>query len=202
MLLRKSDIKQPPAPDADIVPGYLTAGSNEFTLGTVGRELKAVFGELKHNHSAFAPSRGNWSNHDLLGYLLKQTGPAKVWITSWSISEVAMRALVRLIDAGLITEVHALFDERAKIMFPEAYQMAKRNVADLKLTKIHAKCIVIMNDTWNVSVVTSANFNTNRRIEAYVVCEDPVIAKGMHSWIQKELDRGRPFEMPDHELDS
>lgn len=195
MLLNSKDLmKIETEPDNEIAP-YRTSGSNRFGMGTIGRELRDIIGDLQQNESIHIPTRGVWSNHNLLDYVLQQTGPARVWLTSWTISEIAVRTLLQLIDSGTIVEVNCLFDERIKVQCPQAYQLVDKSGVMLKLTKIHAKSIVVLNDEWGVSVTTSANFTRNPRIEKYVVCTDRQIAEKDKEWIQQEIDNGRPFEM-------
>lgn len=183
----------------DEIQPYRTAGSNRFSMGMIGREIGDVLGELNQNESIHIPTRGTWSNHNVLEWILKKTGPARVWITSWTISEIAVRTLIQLIDSGQIEEIHCLFDERIKVNCPQAYQLVSKEVVDMKLTKIHAKSIVVLNDDWGVSVTTSANFTRNPRIEKYVICSDRAIAESDRLWIDRELKLARPFEMEDHD---
>jgi hypothetical protein len=46
--------------------------------------------------------------------------------------------------------------------------------SEIALTKNHAKIILIENDDWKLTVVSSANFNVNDKIEAGIVtgCSD------------------------------
>jgi hypothetical protein len=163
-------------------------------MGAIGREIDQVLGDLVPNESVHLFSKGSWSNHNLIAWLLKKTGPADVYLTSWTVSEVAVRTLINLIESGLINSLHGLFDERIKVHCPQAHQLASQTIADLRLTKIHAKCIVVINKDWGVSVSTSANMSVNRSIEKYVICTDRKIAEADRDLIMDELQGKRPFE--------
>lgn len=181
------------APDNEIAP-YTSSAPSSLALSPIAGKVRDAVGEIEQNKVMFIPTRGNWSNHDLLELILQKTGPAKVWITSWTVSEPAVRSLIQMIDSGLIQEIHCLFDERIKVHCPQAYQLAEKTVVDMKLAKIHAKCIAVINDDWGVAVVTSANFTRNPRIEAYALCTDRDVAEKQRDWIQDEMNNNRPFE--------
>lgn len=50
----------------------------------------------------------------MLEYILNFTGPANVRITSYGISETAIRAFVNMMDSGLIKKLYLLFDVSTK----------------------------------------------------------------------------------------
>lgn len=172
---------------------YRTSGPNRFELIKVGEDVQRAIDNLVPNENIHIPTRGRWSNHNLLEYILQKTGPASVWLTSWTISEKPSRSLVRLKESGMIRELNAIFDERIVSNCPEAFQLIKNNCDSIKLTKIHAKCVVILNDEWGVSITTSANFTRNPRIEKYVVCSDRDIAFKDMEWIHNEINEEKPF---------
>ena len=111
---------------------------------------------------------GDWSTHDLLLYLREQTGPAKVYFTTWPISEYAIRQLHNMIGDGLILELKGIFDYRNGTRKPAELQFLQKITTDIKAAKCHAKVTVIINDSWGVCVVGSANYTRNPRIEANV----------------------------------
>ena len=52
-------------------------GSNLLTIGKAGEKLHQVFGQVVDGQSVHYASLGDWSTHDLLFFLLEQTGPAR-----------------------------------------------------------------------------------------------------------------------------
>ena len=61
-------------------------------------------------------------NEYLLFFLLEQTGPARVYFTTWAISEYAIRQLNQFIEHGLILELKRIFDYRNGIRKPAELQ--------------------------------------------------------------------------------
>ena len=169
-------------------------GSNLLTIGKAGEKLLQVFGKVIEGQSVHYASRGDWSTHDLLFFLLEQTGPAKVYFTTWAISEYAIRQLYGFIEHGLILELKGIFDYRNGIRKPAELQFLQKITTDIKAAKCHAKVTVIENDRWGISVVGSANYTRNPRIEAGVLCCDKTVATFHRDWILKELSNTSAFD--------
>ena len=161
--------KKPYRPQSGSVP---FTGSNLSTIGKANEKLHQVFGKVIDGQSVHYASLGDWSTHDLLFFLLEQTGPARVYFTTWAISEYAIRQLFQFIEHGLILELKAIFDYRNGVRKPAELQFLQKITTDIKAAKCHAKVTVIENDNWGISVVGSANYTRNPRIEAGVLCCD------------------------------
>ena len=178
--------------------GSVTAqGSNLNVIGKANEKLHQVFGSLVQSQSIHYASMGDWSTHDLLFFLLEQTGPAKVYFTTWAISEYAIRQLYLFIEQGLILELKGIFDYRNGVRKPAELQFLKNITTDIKAAKCHAKVTVIENDHWGISVVGSANYTRNPRIEAGVLCSDKAVAAFHRNWILNELSNTSAFDRPE-----
>ena len=131
--------------------------------------------------------------HEMVRMILLKTGPAKVWMTTWTITEEPMRILLDLIKTGYISELSAVLDYRIEKRKPEAFQLASNIITRIKLTKCHAKVAVIRNEEWNVTIVGSANFSKNPRIEAGVIFTDKESADFHIQWIDDVIDGKEVF---------
>jgi hypothetical protein len=165
-----------------------------LTIGKANEKLHQVFGQVAQNQSIHYVSLGDWSTHDLLFFLLEQTGPARVYFTTWAISEYAIRQLYQFIEQGLILELKGIFDYRNGIRKPAELQFLQMITTDIKAAKCHAKVTVIENDHWGISVVGSANYTRNPRIEAGVLCCDKVVTAFHRDWILRELSNSSVFD--------
>jgi hypothetical protein len=134
--------------------------------------LHSRLGDLKQGNYYHLISQGHWSAIHLLKYLLLQTGPAAVRISSWSISENSVRGMVALLQEGHITDLKCLFDFRVSQHTPGALALARQNF-DLKILMCHAKITAIQGDKLGAVVIGSANYNDNKRLEAAVVSTLP-----------------------------
>jgi len=175
------------------------AMGNDFesmiTLGKAYQKVDEVIGQILPNINLHYFTAGEWSCHELLFHLLKQTGPAKVYVATWSMSELAARQMMDAIANGLITELQAVLDYRTQNRHPGAYQLARTICASLKTTSLHAKVFVIENEGWMISVSGSANFTNNPRIERGVICSDKSVAAFDRDAILELLNNADPFEM-------
>jgi hypothetical protein len=193
MLFHRSDIRIESEPEGPPQPaGASVSGAAQFVIGRKRADLDALIGELHPDQHIHIPSLGSWSMHDVLAFLLRQTGPADVWITSWTITEEPVRLLLEHLQTGSIRSLKALFSERVEAMNPAAHQLARFNL-QVKLTKIHAKSIVLINDTWGITVGGSANFTRNPRIEKYIICTHRSIAEYERDWIEAVMADADPF---------
>lgn len=165
-------------------------------LGTVcalNSELPLVLPRIDPGQHYHLVSAGLWAMHELLFHLLTFTGPARVTLATWSMSETAVRQLVRGLDAGLITSLHALLDARVRVRTPEVLAFLKCQAARVRITANHAKVTVIENDAWQIAVVSSANMTNNPRYEATVVDCHPGAARLHCGWIENELRKAHPL---------
>ena len=160
---------------------------HRLAIGNLSKDLVKLLIRFTDGQSVHYASLGDWSTHDLLFFLLEQTGSAKVYFTTWAISEYAIRQLYQFIEHGLILELKGIFDYRNGIRKPAELQFLQKITTDIKAAKCHAKVTVIENDNWGISVVGSANYTRNPRIEAGVLCCDKTVAAFHRDWILKEL---------------
>jgi hypothetical protein len=148
--------------------------------------LESSLPDLSHNCIFNLMSDGKWSMVHLLLKILKQTGPADLYATTWSTNEDAIKQLIEMRENGLLRTLHFLFDFRVRKYRPAAYFMAKENFVS-RIASCHAKVTVITNDSWNVTIVGSPNYTRNDRIEAAVLFENKPIADFHKDWIIKTI---------------
>lgn len=130
---------------------------------------------------------GVWSMLHLLLYLVRTfTGKAEVWITTWSINEDVIKQLVMTREQELIGQIHFLFDYRVKKYRPGAYFLAEKNF-DTRITSCHAKVTVIRGEKMDVTVLGSANYTRNNRIEAMMIIPGKQEADDHQRWIDERL---------------
>lgn len=164
--------------------------SGNFSSKLIGIELR----QLEKEIGAIVPggclcyiTNGAWGMPDLLEYLLRQTGPADVWLTSWTISEKPIQRLKILKKEGLIRHIIMRLDERISQLKADAYAALQELPDKLTTTRIHAKVFVIQNESHSVVCVGSANFSKNPREEAGVIIYQAETADFYKKWIESGL---------------
>lgn len=137
---------------------------------------------------------GAWSLHEMISHICEKIGTARLFLSTWTITEEPMRVLFGLIDKGLISELNCLFDYRIEKRKAEAFQFAKVNASRIKLIKVHAKVAILINDHWSVTILGSANLTKNPRIEAGIISTCRETAEFHISWIENEINNGSTFK--------
>lgn len=153
-------------------------------------ECWPVLAPGQHIHYATA---GLWSSHDLLFHLLKQTGPARVTIATWSMTEEPVRMLIQGLETGIIRELNTLLDIRVKTRNASVFHFARYNFAKVAESICHAKVTIIENDHWAISLVGSPNYTNNPRIECGIMLDDRAVAAFHRGWIDAEINKAKPF---------
>lgn len=151
-------------------------------------EIEKQLQGMQENDNRLFLSDGSWSNYELMEYLLNLTGPATVAYTTWSISEVAITRMNDWLDKGQIIELHAVLDRGLQNRKPAIYQQALATIKNLKLSKCHAKVMVITSPLLSFLVIGSANFTKNPRKEAGVITCSQQAAHFALAWIKAVHD--------------
>jgi hypothetical protein len=165
-------------------------------LGKYREALEEVIGQVSPNTDMHFVTRGDWSCHHLVEYLLHQTGPAEVVIACWTMSEDAARTLLQLIESDQILRLSIVFDLRAQQRKPAAYQLARHIASNCRIASCHAKVTVISPADSNkpgIAISGSANYTRNPRIEAGVLSTHKSAIEFHREWIQRILEESDPF---------
>jgi hypothetical protein len=131
------------------------------------------FPRIEQNTTFPFASEGEFSMHELMEFLVLKTGPAKMRITSFSITEAAVRSFLHLMETGVILRLECLFDLSVKRHKLGLLYFVNNVASSIALAKCHAKLILIENREWKISVIGSANFQVNDKIEAGVISTRP-----------------------------
>lgn len=108
----------------------------------------------------------------LLDWILSQTGPAHVYLSTFSTSEQFLNGFLRLRKKGLILYAAMLADLKASRKTVNLAGLMRSCFDNVYLSQNHSKIILVFNDTWNIAVVTSQNQTYGDRAEATVICTD------------------------------
>lgn len=195
MLFTSNDIENH-VPEPTVRAGAdTTIQPSSAVIGRVNDKLPEILPALVAGHSVHYVSAGLWSTHDLVFHILDLIGPADLTLATWSMTEEPASTLMKGLDLGVIRSLKALFDVRIRVRNPQTFEYIKYNLGQhCRISSCHAKVSVLINDSWTVSIVGSANYTNNPRIEAGVICTDPAIAGFHMDWISKEILNSKPFQ--------
>lgn len=155
-------------PQPDVIVTEQVAG--EFADDKTKTLIKSI-GQLKNGKTTHYYSYGNFNMVRLLIHLLKQTGPANVFMTSYSFSQTSIEQLLNHRQKGNILSFRVIVDNRVKTMSPIPFQMLS-TAFNYRCSSIHAKVALIWNENWNITVVTSQNATDNPKLERGTIFTD------------------------------
>jgi hypothetical protein len=152
-----------------------------------------AIGELTHNLELYIVTKGQFSLIDAIRVLLNQTGPADLIITTWTAHGHNIEETAGLLADGKVRSARFLIDhtfQRRKAHFCGQIRAMFGDDA-IRITKNHAKLVVISNEKWKVNILTSMNLNQNLRLEYLLIRESPELAAFNESWIS-EIFKKKP----------
>lgn len=151
-----SRIDVPQCPDDDIITDALLD--------------PAALGAVMPGHDKHFYSKGAFNLIQLVLYLLKQTGPAHLFISSYSIAESSLATLRRHLERGDILSVRFLIDNRVRTISPRPFDYLVTSFPGCyRCCALHAKVALIYNDRYTLSVVGSQNATHNPKLERGIV---------------------------------
>lgn len=131
------------------------------------------------------PSQAYLSNvaqvADLLDWILDQTGPAEVWLTSFSISEEFLRRLHFIKAKGRITAINLVLDHKATLKTLRLWSFISQTIDSAYLADNHSKLLLINPIKWGgvISVITSQNLTRGNRQECAFISTEKHIFDSM-----------------------
>lgn len=124
-----------------------------------------VPGRDKHFYSS-----GAFNLIQLIFYILKQTGPAHLFLTTYSISMDSINALHRKVETGELLSVRFLIDNRVRSISPKPFDYLVTTFPDCyRCLALHAKVALLYNKDWNITVVGSQNATHNPKLERGII---------------------------------
>jgi hypothetical protein len=192
MALVKTGVTQDP--ESSIGAFYEDDCPDDLLICKSPEKLKELAQLISAGNSVHYVSNGDWSMNDLVLELLKTYKPAELWITTYAIRELPVRQLILAQERKDILSVKMLLDYRAKTRTPEVFQLASMNLNQICLTSIHAKVCVLRSAKGSVTIVGSANWTQNPRVECGVIRLSDQLAEFHINWIEKLMDNAEIFE--------
>ena len=142
---------------------------------------------------AECPSQAYLSNAvqvaDLLEWILEQVGTAKVWQTSFSISEEFLRRLFFIEKGGKVSEFNLVLDHKATNKTLKLWSFMTQVIERTYLTDNHSKILLVQAESGQtVSVITSQNLTRGNRHESAFISTDPGIFATLHAEVTDLID--------------
>ncbi len=156
--------------------------------------MRDAIGTIEPGKSIVFISAGSWALHDLLRYVLMQTGPADVDAFTWSISIPGATQIINLLERGQIRRFSFIAHMMMKKWSAAATQMLKKHTERLHLSHIHAKGFILRNENWRISCISSANYTNNPAIEGGIISTSPEVWELNRKWIDAIHENGAQLD--------
>jgi len=143
--------------------------------------VAAAVGPISRGCEVYGLARGQYSLIDLVEHILTFTGAADLVISTWTAAGADIDYALRLRDDGRVKSVIWLVDSSFPVRQPGYCAAMRERFGDaaIRVTKNHAKFVLIGNDEWHVVLRTSMNLNENKRLESWEVSDDA----GLHAYL-------------------
>lgn len=133
-------------------------------------------------------SQGAFNHHELLVAALELTGAAHLYISSYAMSETAVRTISKLKEAKLVRWLHCVVDDRIETRTAGSAQLLRSIADSYAMAHCHAKVTVLEGEERSVLILGSANYTENRRIEVGMVTTDKVSCCFHQDWIIQTIN--------------
>lgn len=121
---------------------------------------------------------------DILRWILDQTGPADVRMTSFSISEEFLRRIFFIRKEGLVRSLDIVLDFKATNKTLILWPFIAQTVENCYLADNHSKILLVSNRQWKVAVVMSQNLTRGNRYESGFISIDHALFDSLDSQLQ------------------
>ena len=190
MLVKSKDIVLVEPPERELEDIGLAKGQSlPSFIADAEKALTRSIGQLENGREHHFYSWGNFNLVRLISYLIKQTGPAHVFMTSYSFSQKSIEQLQHKIGKGEILSFKVILDNRVRVMSPKPFQMIASSF-DYRCISVHAKVALIWNDHWKISIVTSQNATDNPKLERGTIFTDQQVFNFDLKVLENEFERG------------
>lgn len=114
---------------------------------------------------------------DLMQWIIDQTGPACVRVSSFSLSEEFLRRAFIMRQHGQILDLEVVLDFKATQKTLILWPFIAQTIENCYLSANHSKVMIIESDNMKVAAVMSQNLTRGNRTEATVVSSDPDVVE-------------------------
>lgn len=135
----------------------------------------------------------------LLGWILEQTGPADIAVTTFSTSDAFLCGVINLRKRGLINHSTLVADIKASSKTLKLKRLMTEAFDDVRLTLNHSKIMLVSNAEWLVSVITSQNQTYGDRAECTFISLDRDVYLDIHNMLNNLLDDKTTISIPRRE---
>jgi hypothetical protein len=131
-------------------------------------------------------TNGTFSLIDLIHSILKKTGKANVVIATWSAGIKDVHQVKWMIDSDLINDFKILTDHSYKTRQQKYAASIEElfGLENIRTSEMHAKFVLIYNDSYQVAIRSSMNLNANKTCELFEIDEGNEIFEFLQKYVE------------------
>lgn len=193
LVVIKDQDPAPPAPAVQPTAGKVCASDFADRSDMVATMLLSPegLGQILQGQEKHFYSKGAFNLVQLVLYLLKQTGPAHVFLSSYSIAEDSLAALRRREEKGELLSIRFLIDNRVRTISPKPFAyLATAFEGKYRCCALHAKVALLWNSAWHIAVITSMNATHNPKLERGIIYTSKEVFDFDLKTLSDEFDNG------------
>lgn len=134
----------------------------------------------------------------LLRWILKQTGRADVYVSTFSTSDAFLCGFLRLRRRKLIANATLVADLKAARKTVQLYRLMQSCFDHVHLAQNHSKIMLVKNEIHQVAVISSQNQTYGDRAECTMITTDPKayysLLAGLRGIVDKSLELNGLFQ--------
>lgn len=185
-----SEPEQPTSPEESVHSRDIAINADDMCIADILEQPKYL-GQVEHGLNKHFYTRGAFDLVQLVLYILRQTGPADVVISSYSIAEQTLKTLKRMVEQGEITSIRFLIDNRVRSISPKPFDVMVNSFPGCyRCLALHAKVALISNSEWKITVIGSQNATHNPKLERGIIHTDPKIFTFDEEVLNEEFHNG------------
>ncbi len=155
------------------------AGKREIRRLLANQNAAEAVKNLTAGCEIYGFTKGQFSLINLIEQVLDQAGPAHVTVATWTAASGEIEQAYRLLTDGRILSMRFIVDFSFRSRKPDYCAALRHRFGDdcIRVTKFHAKFVLIRNERWNLVIRTSMNLNENPRFESFDISDDLALAE-------------------------
>ena len=150
-------------------------------------------GSLKKDCHIMGLTMGKFSLIDLIKSTLDKVGKSSVYIATWSAGIKDVHQVKWMVDSDLIYDFkiltdHSYVNRQKKYAASIEDLFGKENI---RTSEMHAKFVLIRNDDYKITIISSMNLNANKTCETFIIYENSEIYDFYNSFVTHNFESMR-----------
>lgn len=154
----------------------------------VSADLEMLLPEVKEGCGYHLELNSKWSLHHIVVHCIKLIGRCQLHFATYAIKQYQASLFCDMLNDNLISEITALCDYRLSVTDQNAHDLLLKNCKHFGLMRTHAKLVCLRNKHTALTIVSSANFTSNTKLDVAVITVNSAITDARIEWIKHYIN--------------